>query len=378
MVYAPGRDRPPTGTARPTASYSPGSGAGGVFAEFLQGATTKYAQNKGFRSDFFRNTLARLFVRVDASEMNLFLASIGDEHTRSQLAPRLAGDPAPRQNNRVTGGANTDDGLTRSARTPATNGYLDFFISSMNINFQEKMDVKEELSDNYVAYFFGQNAPVWPFTGWLLNTVQDDQASNMFRLYSEILRGTQLARRQKSVDIKIDSYIISGAMCALSLALNAQNETYVPFSFQFLVKKVTIVNYTLGWVPTRASTAFAADPNAIPYDGRPRPEGSLHAIAARIPAGTEEIAPTPPATVDPRTVSSTTPADALMSVPIGPPNITPVTTISGGNASSFIETENQRTAREVFGPSETVNNTPTVLDGEMQALINNPRFNSNL
>jgi hypothetical protein len=310
VVYAPGRDSVPG--PNDTVEYNPTRGAGGVFANFMQGMTAKYAQNTdGYRSDFYRNTLARLFIKVDASEMNLFASSVSDAHTESQLVPRIAGTIARRQQNRTTGGAGVNDANVRADQTTSTNGYLDFCIQQASMPLQEKVDIKETLADNYVAYFFGQSPPVWSFSGWLFNSVQDDQATNFLRLYLEILRGTQLARRQKVVSLKIDSYIITGAIVATSFNLQAGMEVVVPFQFQLLVKRVAFVNYTVGWTPTWASTPFAADPNAIPYDGRRIGSGGRTAAAARLPADTTEQGPVPDNTADPRTTQPAAPTDPL-------------------------------------------------------------------
>ena len=299
-VFAPGLDRlPASGQAQ--GGFQPGSGAGGVFAGVLQGATPKYAINAGFRADLFRNTLARMFVRVDASEMNLFLSSIGDTHTRSQLAERIAGDPAPISEGRANaGGGSTTDATVRRSSNAQVNGYLDFLIQNIQMPLQEKVQVSETLSDNYVAYAFGQSPPVWTFSGSLINSVQDDQASNMFRLYTHILRATQMARRQKSLSLSYDSYVVNGVMMSMTLGLTSNNELVVPFTFQLLVKRVFITNYTAGWVPTAATTPFAADLNAIAWDGRPREEGALVRIAARLIEGNEDATPTPHAQEDPR------------------------------------------------------------------------------
>lgn len=311
MVYAPGRDSDPGPNGSVT--YVPSRGAGGVFAQFMQGSTPKYANNtRGYRSDFYRNTLSRLYVRVDTSEMNRFLGSIADQHTKDHLAGRLVGDPTRQQQNRTTGGAGTTDTTVRAESTLSTNGYLDFFIQQATMPLREKMDVKEVLSDNYASFFFGQAAPVWSFTGWLFNTVQDDQTTNFLRLYLEILRGTQLARRQKVVSLKIDSYVITGVLISTSFNLRAETETCVPFQFEILVKRVAIVNYTVGWVPTRAGTPFAADPNATPYDGRQMPSGARLAVAGILtPTAGVRVGPSVDATEDPRTTQPPAPVDAL-------------------------------------------------------------------
>lgn len=310
MVYAPGRDSVPG--PDDTVEYNPARGAGGVFANFMQGMTSKYAKNTdGYRSDFYRNTLARLFIKVDATEMNLFASSVSDAHTESQLVPRIAGTVARRQQNRTTGGAGVNDANVRADQTASTNGYLDFCIQQASMPLQEKVDLKETLADNYVAYFFGQSPPMWTFSGWLFNSVQDDQATNFLRLYLEILRGTQLARRQKVVSLKIDSYIITGAIINTTFTLQSNMEVYVPFQFQLLVKRVAFVTYTLGWTPAWASTPFASDPNAIPYDGRRLGSGGRTAAAARLPANTTEQGPVPDTTADPRTTQPAAPTDPL-------------------------------------------------------------------
>jgi len=245
-----------------------------VFAEFLQGATPKYARNAGFRHDTqHRNSLARIFIRVDRDEHDTFLNSIGDSQVRSRLADRIAGDPlSPR----------------RRGDSVSNSGYVDFLITQVQVQLQEKYEVSETLADNYVAYFFGQSAPVFTYSGFLINTVQDDQATNFVRLYIALLRGTQLARRQKIASLRYDSYIVAGAMLNLSLTHQAQNEMLIPFSFQFLVKKLVISKFTAGWTPTRVDGPFAADPLLVPYDGRPRAESALQAVTARPPPDTVE------------------------------------------------------------------------------------------
>lgn len=262
-VYAPGRDQ--VGTS-PTSSAH--SGARGVFAEWIQGATPKYARNRGFRSDLFRDTLSRLFVRVTDEELtNLFGPSVADAHVRTQILPSLVGDP-------------------RGAR-----GYVDYLVQRMELPLSEKVQVSETLADNYVLYTFGGTPPVATIQGALLNTVQDDQATNFLRLYQEILRASQLARRQKAASLKIDSYIFTGAMLNLNLSLAGQMEVVVPFSFQFIIKKIAIVNYTSGWRPTAVGTPFATDLNAVPADVRLQVGRPAVAITFREPADAEEVHP---------------------------------------------------------------------------------------
>ncbi len=308
-TYTPGRNSIPTDSeyasedpARSTSAAS--SGARGIHARFLQGVTQKHNINNGPREEEYRNTLARMLVRVDGRERDHFLRSIGDDHTRSQLAPLLTGDPTSATQNPDRGRRRQRSDRaerTRVARDGAS-GYLDFFIEQVTHTETEKYQVSETLADNYVVFYYGKAAPVWQYQGTLLNTVQDDQATNFFRLYTEILRGTELARRQKLVSLKYDSYIVTGTMMNLQMTYSAQLPMRVPFGFQLLVKSVAITNYTRAWEPTRADTAYSLDLNAVPFDGRPRVQVGVRRTAARLPPGAVEApGPQPAATADPRT-----------------------------------------------------------------------------
>lgn len=274
-AFAPGSDVD-------TAFQYPEGGAGGVFARVFQGATPKYALNAGRRGDTqHRATMARMFVDVPNGQRSLFMGSIADRQVRANLAPQLTGIG-------VTPGA---QGQRVRSPTIADTGYVDFILTSAQQSLQEKVQVTETLSDNYVAFFFGQSAPLWSYQGFLINSVQDDQVSNMYRLYLSILRGTQLARRNLTVSLKYDSFVVLGAMTNIQTVLNAQNELLVPFSFQLLVKRIFFTNTTANWRPT--SVEGDPDPLAAAIDQRrgtqPQPR-HLRLVPPR--AAEEDAAPT--------------------------------------------------------------------------------------
>lgn len=189
----------------------------GVFAE-IPGATPKYAVNDGKVDGDFRESLARLFLQIP--NYDKFIAEFETKPEVQQIAKVLGGT--------VSAQGNSSGG----------NGYIDFLLQNVQHGFQEKSQVVEVLADDHVAYFFGQAAPVFTYSGTVLNTKQDDQAMNMLRLYQEIGRGTKLAQRNTLLSIRYDGVIVSGAMLSLSLGLNAEMEMAVPFSFSLLVKQV--------------------------------------------------------------------------------------------------------------------------------------------
>lgn len=295
MIYTPGRD-----VESESALFNPAQGSGGVFAGWIQGATPKYAKNRGFRSDLFRDTLSRIFIRVTPEDAALFQASVADNHVRTQLLPRVSGDP-------------------RGAK-----GYIDYLLQSVNLGFSENVQVSQTLSDNYVLYTFGQQPPTASFQGTLINTRQDDQATNMTRLYLELFRATALARRQKAASVKFDSYILTGAMLNLRLNFSSTLEVAVPFSFDFIVKRLAIPNYTIGWRPTGVGTPFATDLNAVPADVRFNVERGVTAVTFRAPTDTEEVDPSEDPRVheappqDSGALVSRTPAPAAPQISTGP------------------------------------------------------------
>ena len=304
------------------ARFAPGSddhtSSKGLFAGVVKGSTPKYARNDGLREEQSKNTMARMFMRVDQSEfVNTFLPSITDQSVRA-AAVQLAGDP------------------TRSRGQGANDtGYMDFLLGNVQHSFREKVQSVEVLSDNYVVYYFGQSAPVWTYTGHLINSVQDDQASQFVRLYLHVLRGTQCARRSKSVTLQYDSFAVNGTIESLDWSLNAQNELLCPFTMAFRVKRLYVTNYTANWSPTQPHGSIA-DPNAIAADvGGQSERRNAFALFASVPTGTEQQnAPTatsqPPADANPQQSSVDNSQVSMM--PNANPNVRDTRPITLDNA----------------------------------------------
>lgn len=232
----------------------------GVFAQY-PGATKKYIQNVGPRDAEYRETMARMFIQMTSKERTLFLQSVPPE-TRP-LAKVLCG---------VATGAS------------GGTGFVDFLLTQINEAFAEKYQVAETLSDNFVVYLFGQSAPMFSYAGVLLNTYQDDQRVWMTRLYRDILRGTQLARRRKLLRLRYDSVIVTGVMLNLNMQIIADQEDRIPFNFNFIPTQYVIFTEAIG-SPTKLRTPFtpagglALDTTKAPPDARLRVAGRATAPA---------------------------------------------------------------------------------------------------
>lgn len=195
--------------------------------------TPKYARWVKNRHHEFEDTMARMFIKIPPGDYEKFLASLDDPETAT-IAKYLTGDDVKQ------GGV----------------GYIDFFLQSAQHQLIEKVQVTETLSDNYVAFFFGTQAPTFQYQGTLMNTYQDDWTMRMYRIFRDLARGTQLARRGLILYMRYDSMIVSGAMTDFNWKLDAGRETFCDFSFSLLVKNLYIV-YGGSAPPTKVQDHFA-------------------------------------------------------------------------------------------------------------------------
>lgn len=298
----------------------------GIFGDL--GATPKYALNNDYTplNVDGRHTMARMFVYVGDGEYAKFLQSVFNETA-------LSNDSVTQQLARVVAGY---DNYSPDSGT----GYVDFLLQRASHSVSEKIQVVETLSDNYVAYLFGQAPPTFSYSGVLINTKQDDQAANMFRLYRHILRGTQLARRNKLVRLQYDGMVVSGTMLGLSWELSAETEMAVPFQFQVLVQDIkmdynpmadpTYLNTSWGFVDEEGASPFASalfsNPSVnqttgvapvrttLPPPPAPAP-AATSAPAANPPAAAGNLPPLPPLTTQMQTLGTAPPVPAGASIP---------------------------------------------------------------
>lgn len=228
-------------------TYPDGGESRGQFARF-PAATPKYAQHAGHRDAEYKETMARMFIQMPKKERARFVRSVSKE--TQPLAKALAGGV---------------EGF----------GFMDFLLTDVTEPFQEKYQVVETLSDNFIVYLFGQRAPVFQYSGVLLNTYQDDQRVWMTRLYQDVLRGTQLARRHKLVRIRYDSVIVSGVLVSMQQSLEGDAADWLQFSFSLIPTQYTIFTPNLGKPtqlkqPSIPSKGYGLTNVAVPKDNKLR------------------------------------------------------------------------------------------------------------
>jgi len=191
----------------------------GVFANH-PATTPKYSTSN---RDISLNTMARLFIPFSKPETrDAFVASFSGPAKNLANALATTGEKASNANGWGV-------------------GYIDFLLQQAVETYQEKLQVADVLSDNYVSYFFGQSPPMFQYQGTLLNSMQDNWRAAFTTMYHDIIRGTKLARKKLVVVLAYDDVFVTGVLAGMTQTLTAEFELAASFSFQMLVKRYDIV-----------------------------------------------------------------------------------------------------------------------------------------
>lgn len=192
--------------------------------------TPKYTPTNDDRA---LETMARLLIPMSGQKaLDKFVASFGGPS--SSEAQKLAKTLASIGNK----GSKGAYGL----------GYIDFLLVSAVESYQEKVQIVDVLSDNYVAYYFGAAPPVFQYSGVLLNSKQDDWRSAFTIIYNDIIRGTELARRKAVVTLSYDNMAVTGTVMNMSQNFSADGPFYqlaASFNFSLLVQRIDVERITL-------------------------------------------------------------------------------------------------------------------------------------
>jgi hypothetical protein len=148
----------------------------------------------------------------------------------------------------------SDNGL--GANTGGT-GYVDFLLGQADERLDERYQISEVLSDDFITYCYGQHAPIWSFSGYLLNTKQDSWSDAWDILYNSILRASQLANIQQLVRLRYDNKVVSGIIINSQKSIRAELQMCYNFSFQMIVSQVD-VNIQPTWVATSLNNPFSS------------------------------------------------------------------------------------------------------------------------
>ena len=229
----------------------------GVYARH-PAMTPKYARGLEYMARFmvpFSANDAGLKARNDyiqavprsATELAMTLATVSSENPKWRTEGMAGAAPAGKPGG-VAGGY----------------GYIDFLLQQVQESYQEKIQIVDVLSDNYVSYCFGQNPPVFNYTGLLYNSLQDDWRAAFTVLYQEMLRATKLARQKQVVILSYDDVFVTGVLISMSQTLVAETQIAAAFNFSMLVKR-----YDVNQRDNRSAVFFPTQLNSYPFKVTP-------------------------------------------------------------------------------------------------------------
>lgn len=294
--YVPGLDRTPfpAGTSDPEISdvrdALARSDSGRFYTKF-PASTPKYAHNRGPRSAERTESMARFYIHGASPR-------IRDENLRRSVQHLFVDGIYAGSSRTATGGQVNNQPV----------GYFDFILSSFSINYQEREQAVDTISDNTVVFYSGMQAPVAQGGGALLNTYQDDQNVWFHYAYMECLRGSRLAARGAVASLECDSFRYDGYLTSFAVQTQAQVQNAVMFNFTFRVKQISVrtqllyatASVTNSWIDRPAGLVIDVPTGAAAPDDESRvgDQAAVNPTAATGAPAT--VAASTANTVDPR------------------------------------------------------------------------------
>lgn len=214
------------------------------------------------RNSDYTDTMARMYVDVSPREYDAFINSMQDAATQDLLRA-----------------------LARTGTDSGGKGYIDFLLQNAQHALNENAQITETLSDNYVAYFFGQAPPMFTYSGILMNTFQDDWTMRMLRMYRDVTRGSQLARHRKTVTMSYDSMQVTGAILNFQWGNSADIQMACSFTFNLLVKSIRIVLGGLQGASTPLSLGYTNAPSTTSATAVTETKTTVMGDSGAVPAG---------------------------------------------------------------------------------------------
>jgi len=117
-------------------------------------------------------------------------------------------------------------------------GYADFLLTGISCNLEEKIQVTQVFGDAEVIYYFGRRPMIFNFSGLLVDSVDNNWFVHWLNLYNGVMRGSQLAKNYELLKIVLPNMTLVGTINNFSWQQESANDVSIPFSFQFLAKRI--------------------------------------------------------------------------------------------------------------------------------------------
>lgn len=128
--------------------------------------------------------------------------------------------------------------LSRMASSNSDEGYDAFLLTAVSCQMQEKLQVTEVFGDGEVAYYFGRQPLMFNISGILMDSPDNTWFTDFLKMYSSVLRGSQLAQNNELLKIVLPNMTITGTVMSAGWSQDASNDVSIPFQMQFLAKRI--------------------------------------------------------------------------------------------------------------------------------------------
>jgi hypothetical protein len=165
-------------------------------------------------------------------------------------------------NNSSTTGTTSSYTGNQAVAQDLTTPFTHFFLESINEPHQERMAILETFTSSWI-YFFGEQTPIFNYSGFLLNSDNHRWVNDWISIYDRAFRGTQAVQRQAIIQMAYDGRIIEGYICNQNLSRTAVQDKGYPFSFAMVITNIYITDFSDDFLPasdpdTKAITDYSA------------------------------------------------------------------------------------------------------------------------
>lgn len=142
-------------------------------------------------------------------------------------------------------------------------GWSEFFLTDVQCQMNEKVQVMEVFGDNHVAYYFGKSPTTFNLSGLIFDNLDSDWFTGFIETYENFLRGSKLAKNYALLEIMLPNIRIIGSVTSFSYNQNAARDTDILFSMQILAKAVDMIPLSIPSIDSSSLNSAINWPKAI-------------------------------------------------------------------------------------------------------------------
>jgi len=185
-----------------------------------------------------------LTVRPRSAAMPIQRGGAGNRGTRASIK-LLSSNPGQSQTNKrakasESGFSSTgiSDYITSKLLNKAGSGFTDFLLTSVQVAFNEKVQITQTFGDAETVYYFGKQPVIFNLGGVLIDDLDNQWFTIFVETYCHVLRGTELARNHELVEIVLPNMIVIGSVMSFGYNQDSARDTDIPFTMQVHAKQV--------------------------------------------------------------------------------------------------------------------------------------------